>query len=40
MKDLYNKRKNIYKLANHKITCDKLHKSEVAIKIIELYEKH
>lgn len=40
MKDLYNKRKNIYKLANHKIICDKLRKNEIAIKIIELYEKH
>ena len=40
MKDLYSKRKNIYKLANYKITCDNLDRHQIAKKIIELYEKH
>ena len=40
MKDLYSKRKNIYKLANYKITCDNLDKHRIAKKIIEIYEKH
>ena len=40
MKDLYSKRKNIYKLANYKITCDNLDKHLNAKKIIEIYEKH
>jgi shikimate kinase/shikimate kinase/3-dehydroquinate synthase len=37
---LYNKRKNIYKLANHKISCDNLNKKNIAEKIIALYEKY
>ena len=40
MKDLYSKRKNIYKLANYKITCDNLDKHRIAKKVIEIYEKH
>ena len=40
MKDLYYKRKNIYKLANHKIKCDNLEKENIAKKIIDLYEKY
>ena len=36
---LYNDRKNIYKLANHKIVCDNLSKEDVANKIIIFYEK-
>ena len=40
MKGLYRKRKNIYKLANYKITCDNLDKHRIAKKIIEIYEKH
>ena len=35
-----NKRKNIYKLANHKIKCDNLEKENIAKKIIDLYEKY
>ena len=37
---LYNKRKNIYKLANHIINCDKLSKKNIAKKIIIFYEKY
>ena len=37
---LYNDRKNIYKLANHKINCDNLSKENIAKKIITLYEKY
>ena len=40
IKELYAKRKNIYKLANHQITCDKLNKKNIAEKIIALYEKY
>ena len=36
---LYDKRKNIYKLANHKINCDKQSKNIIAKKIITFYEK-
>ena len=38
--ELYAKRKNIYKLANHQIACDKLSKKNIAEKIIALYEKY
>ena len=38
--ELYTERKNIYKLANHKIECDKLSKKNIAVKIIALYEKY
>ena len=37
---LYAERKNIYKLANYKIKCDKLTKNDIAEKITELYEKY
>ena len=37
---LYSERKNIYKLANHKIVCDNLSKEDIANKIIIFYEKH
>ena len=37
---LYAERKNIYKLANHQIACDKLSKENIAEKIIALYEKY
>ncbi len=37
---LYAERKNIYKLANHQIACDKLSKKNIAEKIIALYEKY
>ena len=39
LKNLYEKRKKIYKLANHKIECAKLSKKNIVRKIIELYEK-
>ena len=38
--ELYDERKDIYKLANHKIVCDKLSKENIAEKIIALYEKY
>ena len=38
--ELYVERKNIYKLANHKIACDNLSKKNIAEKIIALYEKY
>ena len=38
--ELYAERKNIYKLANHQIACDKLSKNNIAEKIIALYEKY
>ena len=37
---LYTERKNIYKLANHKIDCDNLNKENIAKKIIIFYEKY
>ena len=37
---LYSERKNIYKLANHKIVCDNLNKEDVANKIIIFYDKY
>ena len=39
LKNLYEQRKKIYKLANHKIECTKLSKKNIVKKIIELYEK-
>lgn len=38
--ELYARRKDIYKLANHQIACDKLSKKNIAEKIIALYEKY
>ncbi len=40
IKKLYAKRKNIYKLANYKIDCDKMSKESITKKIITYYEKH
>ena len=40
LEELYEERKNIYQLADHKINCDKLSKIDITKKIIELYEKH
>ena len=40
LKELYAERKNIYKIANHKITCDNLSKENIAKKIIALHEKY
>ena len=37
---LHAERKDIYKLANHQIACDKLSKKNIAEKIIALYEKY
>ena len=37
---LYSERKNIYKLAYHRIVCDNLSKEDIANKIIIFYEKH
>ena len=37
---IYAERKDIYKLANHQIACDKLSKKNIAEKIIALYEKY
>ena len=37
---LYDERKNIYKLANHKIDCDNQSKESIAKKIITFYEKY
>ena len=38
--ELYTERKDVYKLANHKIACDNLSKQNIAEKIIALYEKY
>ena len=38
--ELYSKRKNIYKLANHRINCGNLIKEDIAKKIIIFYEKY
>ena len=38
IKAIINKRKNIYSKANFKINCNKLTKSEIVKKIIEIYE--
>ena len=38
--ELYSERKNIYKLANHRINCDNLDQENIAKKIIILYEKY
>ena len=38
--ELYAERKGIYKLADHKIVCNKLSKENIAKKIIALYEKY
>ena len=37
---LYSKRKELYKLANHKINCDNLDKENIAKKIIIFYDKY
>ena len=37
---LYSERKNIYKLANHRINCDNLIKEDIAKKIITFYDKY
>ena len=40
IRDIYVKRKNIYKMANHKILCDNLTKKSIASKIETIYEKY
>ena len=40
IEQLYSERKNIYKLANHKIDCNNLDKENVVKKIIDCYEKY
>ena len=40
IKKLHDERKNIYKLANHRIICDGLSKQSVVKKIINFYEKY
>ena len=40
LSELYFERKNIYKLANHKIECGKLSKDNIVKKITEIYEKY
>ena len=37
---LYQERKNIYKLANYRINCNNLDKENIAKKIISFYEKY
>ena len=39
LEKIYKERKNIYKLANHKIECGMLNKKNITKKIIEIYEK-
>ena len=40
LNELYEQRKNIYQLADHKIVCDKLNKEDIVNRIIRLYEKY
>ena len=37
-RDIYEKRKKVYNLANFKINCNKIGKSEVTRKIVKIYE--
>ena len=39
IKTLYSERRNIYKLAKHKINCNNLNKENIVKKIITCYEK-
>ena len=40
LQSLYDERKNIYKLAHHKIKCDNLTIQNITSKIIAIYEKY
>ena len=40
LQSLYDERKNIYKLAHHKIKCDNLTIQDITSKIIAIYEKY
>ena len=37
---LYSQRKNIYKLANHRVDCKNLDKESIAKKVIIFYEEY
>jgi len=39
LEKIYKERKNVYKLANHKIDCDVFNRENIVKKIIEIYEK-
>ena len=40
LNELFEERKNFYKLANHKIVCDELSKNDIVEKIMTLYAKY
>jgi len=40
LNELFEERKNFYKLANHKIVCDELSKNDIVKKIMTLYAKY
>ena len=40
LRELYEKRKSVYELANHKINCDGLTKENIVKKITSIYEKY
>ena len=40
LKELYDKRRKIYKLADHRINCNKSSKENLVKKIIKLYDKY
>ena len=40
IKYIYAKRRNIYKMANHRVLCDNLTKKKIASKIESIYEKY
>ena len=40
LNELFEERKNFYKLANHKIACDELSKNDIVEKIMTLYAKY
>ena len=40
LKELYEERKSIYELADHKINCDGLSKENIVKKIMSIYEKY
>jgi len=40
LRELYDERKKIYQLANHKIDCAELNKDDICKKVIEIYEQH
>ena len=40
LNELFEERKNFYKLANHKIVCDELSRNDIVEKIMTLYAKY